>query len=170
MTHRTFGTSGASDRQANIIRCWLCNQSLKISECTHLVALPVNDCLELVKENRLCFDCLSNSHMIKECTSKVCSRIDSCSKRHLTQLHLPSDNLSDDSRSYQNYHMQLKVITQKHQPKLPYETEATVHTEAVNSHTFLQVIPIILSNGPLSLETNAFGLWIRDNFVKKEYC
>ena len=66
--------------------------------------------------------------------------------------------------------MQLKVITQKHQPKLPNETEATVHTEAENSHTFLQVIPILLSNGPLSLETNAFGLWIRDNFVKKEYC
>ena len=152
LTHRTFGTLGAFDSQTNKIRCWLCNQNHKISECTQLTALPVDDRLKLVKENRLCFNCLSNSHMIKECKSKVCCRIDSCSKRHHTLLHPPSDNSTDGSRSYQNYHHSSDSHnTETFEP--PNETEATVHTQIVKSHTFSQVI-LIKSNGSLSVETN----------------
>ena len=56
-THRTFGTVGTSDSQTNNIRCWRCNQNHKISECIQLIALLVDERLELVKENRLCFNC-----------------------------------------------------------------------------------------------------------------
>ena len=90
--------------------------------------------------------------MTKECKSKICCRIDSCSKRHHTLLHPPRDNTLDGSRSYQNYHH----ASDGHNTEIsepPNETEATVHTQIVKSHTFLQVIPIILSNGPLSVET-----------------
>ena len=37
----------------------------------------------------------------------------------------------------------------------PNETEATVHTQIGKSRTFLEVMPIILSNGPVSGKTNA---------------
>ena len=56
-THRTFSTLGAFDGHTNNV---LCNQNHKISECTQLTVLPVGDRLKLVKENRLCFNCLSN--------------------------------------------------------------------------------------------------------------
>ena len=41
------------------LRCWLCRDSHKISDCTVLKASPVDDQRELVKENKLCFNCLS---------------------------------------------------------------------------------------------------------------
>ena len=43
LTHRTFCTLGVFDGQTNNIRCWLCNQNNEISECTQLIALPVDD-------------------------------------------------------------------------------------------------------------------------------
>ena len=73
---------------------------------------------------------------------------------HHTLLHPPSDNSLDGSRSYQNYHHASDSHnTETSEP--PNETEATVHTQIGKSRTFLEVIPIILSNGPLSGETNA---------------
>ena len=92
--------------------------------------------------------------MINKCKSRVGCRIDSCNKRHYTVLHLPTDNSTGGSGSYQNYH----YATDSHNAATlepQNETEATVHTQIVKSHSFLQVIPIILSNGPLSVETNA---------------
>ena len=91
--------------------------------------------------------------MIKEFKSKVCCRVDSCSKRHLTLLHLHSDNSSDGSRSYQNNHH----ATDSHNidtSESTNETKATIHTQIVKRHNFSEVIPIILSNGLLSVETN----------------
>ena len=132
--YRTFGTLGASDGQTNSMRCWLCNQNHKIPECTQLIALPVDDCLKFLKENRLCFNCLSNSHMISKCKSKICCRNGSCSKRHHILLHPPSENTLDGSRSYQNYHNS----SDSHNTETPEpqnETEATVHTKIVKSHT-----------------------------------
>lgn len=58
-----FGTLGASQSQKNNTWCWLCNQKRNISECTQLVALLVDGRLKLVKESRLSFNCLLNSHM-----------------------------------------------------------------------------------------------------------
>ena len=79
--HRTVGTLRAFDNQANNIHCRRCSKNLKISECTQLILLPVDNHLKFVKENRLCFNYLSNLHKIKECKSKVCCRIDSHTKR-----------------------------------------------------------------------------------------
>ena len=66
--------------------------------------------------------------MIKEFTSKVCFRIDSCRKRHCTVLQPPSDNSSNGLHSYHNYHH----ATDSHNTETsepPYETEVTLYTE-----------------------------------------
>ena len=53
----------------------------------------------------------------------------------------------------QNYHHASDShSTETSEP--PNETKATVHTQIVKSHTFLNIILIILSNGPLSVKTN----------------
>ena len=71
--------------------------------------------------------------MIKECNSKVCCGDDSCSKRHHTLLHPPSDNSSDGSHDYWNYHHTTDSYNTK-TSELPNETEATIHTQIVKSH------------------------------------
>ena len=63
-------------------------------------------------------------------------------------------NSSVGSRSYQNCpHATDSYNIETSEP--PNETEATVHTQILKSHTFLQVIRIISLNEPLSVETNA---------------
>ena len=92
-THRTFGALGSSDSQTNNMVWW------------HMTyGVTGGWPFELLKESRLCFNYLSNSHMIKECESRVCCRVNSCSKRRNTLLNPPSDNSSNGLRSYQNYH------------------------------------------------------------------
>lgn len=44
---------------------WLSNQNHKTSECSQLIALTVEECLKLVKQNEFYFNCLSNSYFIK---------------------------------------------------------------------------------------------------------
>ena len=52
------------------LRCWFCRDSHKISECTVLKATSVDNRRELVKKNKLCFNCLASDHMISQCRPK----------------------------------------------------------------------------------------------------
>ena len=54
---------------------------------------------ETVKRKGLCFNCLSNTHQISNCKSKVTCKIKGCGKRHNTILHNvsykpPSNNVN----------------------------------------------------------------------------
>ena len=67
---------GTLNYQPNILRCWLCSKNHKIAECNHFVTLSVDERLRLVKINKLCFNCLSNSHIRNNCKSKVFCKVD----------------------------------------------------------------------------------------------
>ena len=55
---------GTPNDQPNILPSWLCSKDHKIAECNKFVTLSPGKCLRLVKINKLCFNYLSNSHMI----------------------------------------------------------------------------------------------------------
>ena len=95
---------------------------------------------ENVKKCNLCFSCLSTGHRISQCkANRTCGK-DGCSKRHNRLLH------SDDNKSE----------TQKEQNS-NYET--TNNADAVSTANTctgsLQIVPIILSSGPTSIDTMA---------------
>ena len=92
---------GTSNYQPNILQCWLYSKDHKIAECNQFVTLTVDERLRLVKNNKLCFSCLSNSHMIHNCKSKVFCKVDNCKKRHHTLLH--SVNECNNSNSSPNH-------------------------------------------------------------------
>ena len=118
------------------MQCWSCNLIYKISECSQHTTLTVEECLKLVKQKRFCFNCLSNSHLIKDCKSKVSCRIDSCNKRYQTLLHLHSDNLKNSLRSYQSHH-HITSDNNTETPNSPDKTKATIHTQIrINPHLF----------------------------------
>ena len=151
---------GMPNYQSNILRCWLCSKDHKIAECNELVALSVNKRLRLVKVNKLCFNCLSNSHMINNCKSKVSCRVDNFKKRHHTLLHpvnegndsnSPSNDTTQNYQTNQHTIIGLNLQTSKsHQ-----QSEAAVNTKLGAKHTFLQLIPVKLSNGHIFMESNA---------------
>ena len=101
--------------------------------------------------SRLRVNCLANSYMIKERKPKVSRRFDSCNKKYPILLYpITSYRL----RIYQNHHR----IADHHNTEKSVnlnETKATVHTQIRKIHTFLQVVPIILLNGPFSIETKS---------------
>ena len=51
-----------------------------------------------VKEQKLCYNCLSKAHMLNECQSKFRCRVDCCRQKHHTLLHKePLDNQNGNS-------------------------------------------------------------------------
>ena len=45
--------------------CWLCSNQHMVSESSKLKGAPAEKRCDLVKESKLCFNCLSNTHMVK---------------------------------------------------------------------------------------------------------
>ena len=64
------------------IICWLCMGNRKISNCEKLKNESTENRRNLVKQKKLCFNCLSNTHMINTCKSKRHCQVDNCQKRH----------------------------------------------------------------------------------------
>ena len=96
----------------------------------------------------------------KQLKSKVFCRVDNCKKRHHTLLHPVNEGNNSDSSSNdatQNYQTNQHVtIGLKYQTSaLSQQSEATVNTQLIAKHIFLQIIPVKLSNGHTFIETNA---------------
>ena len=72
-----FATSSLSNggNTQNIAKCWLCSEDHKNSDCDTLKKAPVELRIDIVKLNKLCFNCLSNSYFINSCKStNTCHR------------------------------------------------------------------------------------------------
>ena len=66
-------------------KCICCDESHKLYTCDKFKQLSVNDRLQLARESRLCFNCLSPFHTANNCRSKwTCQR---CKKKHNSLLH-----------------------------------------------------------------------------------
>ena len=77
-----------SDSSSNsTIKCWLCSVAHKLPSCSKFWSKSLADKKKVVETYKLCWNCLAKGHRIKQCPSKVTSRVDSCRKRHHTLLH-----------------------------------------------------------------------------------
>ena len=92
--------------------------------------------------------------------SKVFCKVDNCKNRHHTLLHPVNEGNNNNSSSndtIQNYQTnQHTTIGLNDQiSESPQQSEAPVNTQLGAKHTFLQIIPLKLSNGHTFTETNA---------------
>ena len=81
--YRSFATTTDMEEDRNAeskknIRCWLCHESLKFSDCQTLKSISEPEKPETVKRKGLCLNCLSNTHQISNCKSKVTCKIKGC--------------------------------------------------------------------------------------------
>ena len=67
--------------------CPKCSENHGIFNCSDFNSLSIEDRVQFVKNNKLCFNCLRTGHSSKDCKSKSGCRI--CKKRHNTLLHRP---------------------------------------------------------------------------------
>ena len=94
--------------------------------------MSVTNRIDFEKNQRLCKNCFSKTHAIKDCICKWKCRANLCSKKHHTLL------CQDDTQQQANIN---NTFSQ--------------HNQKVDSITFLQVIPLKISNGSKTLDVNA---------------
>ena len=74
---------GASVTETNI--CQICRGNHKVQNCQEFTSLDVAARVDLVKQKKLCFNCLRSSHMINQCPSKSVCR--TCRGKHHSLIH-----------------------------------------------------------------------------------
>ncbi|XP_061706724.1 uncharacterized protein LOC133517425 [Cydia pomonella] len=78
---RSFLTSPAT----TTVQCSYCKQNHLTYLCKDFANLDVNNRVQHVQNERLCFNCLSSKHNVKNCKSRVSCH--HCQKRHHSLLH-----------------------------------------------------------------------------------
>ena len=76
-------------------------------------------------------------HCIKQCQSKFTCRVDGCRKRHHTLLHQAT-----------------KVIANQSIAEEEVAQNNSIQSTVIQSKTYLQTLPLILSNDSYSVRTN----------------
>ena len=150
------------------LRYWFCRDSHKISDCSVLKATPADDRRELVKKNKLCFNCLSSDHMISQCWLKHLCKVSGCNKCHDTLLHRETSTKNSVTLTKNDANTQT-LNTGNAPPNtgsLPPNTansgtpggnvnNQNAFNNTENVSTLLQIIPVIIKNGNKSVITNA---------------
>ncbi|XP_018375582.1 PREDICTED: uncharacterized protein LOC108769219 [Trachymyrmex cornetzi] len=94
----------------NVI-CECCKECHFLYQCNSFKELPVDKRFKIVKNARLCINCLKTSnHQVKNCTSGFCRK---CSKAHNTLLHFENAGNQDETDLVSNAEIsQAPVVTQ----------------------------------------------------------
>ncbi|KAI9552585.1 hypothetical protein GHT06_020447 [Daphnia sinensis] len=75
--------------QSNKPCCFKCKKGHRLSDCEDFKALPIDEKIQFCMRRRLCFNCFSCKHFVRECpTSRPCKHTD-CRYTHNPLLHDP---------------------------------------------------------------------------------
>ena len=136
------GNNSNTDKHQFNIKCCFCNNNdHKVSLCPKIKDLSYPDKIRTIKDKKLCFNCLSNTHLINKCKSKISCKIDGCKKRHHTLLHPPNPPATNP-------------------PATSITTGIEVHSQNVKdqyrtNRAYLQIVPVKLMNEEKVVETDA---------------
>ncbi|XP_028394495.1 uncharacterized protein LOC114518689 [Dendronephthya gigantea] len=68
-----------------------------LDDCRLFLKKPIEERKLMLRENRLCFGCYGNDHLVKGCQNR--KRCKTCGKRHPTALHIPGFKLPGKSNN-----------------------------------------------------------------------
>ena len=130
LINRVGTDNGKYDDSKRTLKCWMCKKQHRLMECKEFLDASYDSKIEFVKQNKLCWNCLSKGHETKNCISTFRCRKNLCQKKHHTLLH---PEIPDVENPVSSNNVQYKTS-----PK-----------------TFLQIIPVIVTNGVKSVKTSA---------------
>ena len=122
-------------------------------DCPSFKDRSISERRQFVKENKLCFNYLSKTHIVKDCKSSLTCREKKCDKKHHTLLHEPpnvnvNNNLISDLCTENDY-LQREVL---HLENIENLSKAELNCNKVNKNplqnnttTYLQVLPLTVS-------------------------
>lgn len=89
----SFQASGKFESR-NALSCAICKQEHEFRKCPKFLSMSCHDRLKAARRARVCFNCLSPSHLNADCKSTLSCH---CGARHHTSLHLDSNSRQNSS-------------------------------------------------------------------------
>ena len=83
--------------------CPLCNSSHWLSRCDKFRKQSLEDRQKLIRDKKLCINCLSTGHFVRSCQKESFCKVDGCTGKHSTFLHpkssqtIPSSTIENES-------------------------------------------------------------------------
>ncbi|XP_049316348.1 uncharacterized protein LOC105224248 isoform X2 [Bactrocera dorsalis] len=186
-SNRIFNkTQSFTSEQKKHTPCELCKRGHKLKTCEKFKKLNINERKNFVRSKRLCTNCLSHTHNLKNCKSKFNCLY--CHKRHHTMLHYstyPSPQRSTYTR--RNTGLITKANPESQNTKNCQETPCcskaqksqTLHSETQNG-LVTELVPTIPTqveynknkylNSQLSEQQTSRKLAITNKTIKDQYC
>ena len=107
-------------------------------DCVKFKQKTATERKNFVKEQKLCFNCLSKAHMLKECQSEFRCRVDGCRQKHHTLLHKePLDNQNGNSDNRKQ---------SPPQNNIPTDDNVNSFSKSNLRGPFLQVLPVYVTD------------------------
>ena len=139
-----------------------CKNDHKLMFCDEFLNKYVSDRKQFVIDQKLCFNCLSKNHHVKDCISEFTCRHESCGKKHQAVLHEDKKPMLNSSSPANSNNVntaqtasQQNSINTNENPEILLVVNKIKNTSSENSHVFLQVLPVKISNGNKSVTVNA---------------
>ena len=77
--------------------CCFCNFNHALEDCRSLRSRPYQERIQFLASKNLCFGCLSDKHVAKDCPQRKSCKITNCPKKHPTVLHTqPRERLNGE--------------------------------------------------------------------------
>ncbi|XP_038106740.1 uncharacterized protein LOC119766331 [Culex quinquefasciatus] len=133
-----FSVAHAATKPAtNIPGCPVCSKSHRIYECDQFRRMTVEQRQEVVRNKKLCWNCLSSAHFSRNCTSRACR----CGEKHHSLLHpSPSNGQSSQPRYTAVPHNTPKGSSSSFQPHATRDTPSSpTNTSPPHAPTTLKV-------------------------------
>eukprot|EP00112_Aurelia_sp_Birch-Aquarium-sp1_P010042 Seg2164.6 transcript_id=Seg2164.6/GoldUCD/mRNA.D3Y31 product="hypothetical protein" protein_id=Seg2164.6/GoldUCD/D3Y31 len=183
MTTEVKETHGRTKGSETPSLCALCSAKHKIFRCNSYATKSVSERRKLVKEKKLCFNCLNSDYMARTCPSQYTCR--ECSKRHHSSLHEHSEqnrgsslHTKNKSNSAGHSNSETRVATKQGNVNSPgYGTDDSTIVGMMTSklqRVFLQIVEVeVQSKDGRRLKTHALlesgsqATLVKEDFAKR---
>ena len=118
-----------------IISCVACKQNHALFTCEKFRAMAPEARLKMVKENRLCFNCLKAGHPVKNCRKPGRCTVPNCQRKHSKFIHITDSEKSNSDN---------KDMAQKGSNS----NASSASVSAIGSQIYLPIVPVKV-NGAL---------------------
>ena len=123
------------------IKCWLCTKLHRVMDYDNFKGKTADERKEYINSERLCYNCFSKGHNLKDCKSKYRCRIGNGNKKHDSLIHTDKEIKSN------------QVVTEEIQNDST-TCNKIYDRDKQSNLTYLQVLPINVLNGDKIFRAN----------------
>ena len=82
--------------------CVVCGQNHRLFYCDSFKAMSPKSRFDIVKKNKLCFNCLLSGHGSRECNKKSVCSVEGCGRKHTKFIHIDNQSVIAPTSNHEN--------------------------------------------------------------------